>query len=236
MRIKPVCFIGARGGSKGVPNKNIRRMGDKPLIAHTIESALSSNLFSHTIVSTENEKIAKIAKKYGASIPFLRPKKLATDNASFNDVLLHGINQLKLLKICPEIIVIRDCTVPFITNKIIKNSIILLKKEKCDVVCSAYRQHHNPYFNMMEKKNNGFLKFSKKMPHKIKNRQEAPVVYQLNGLFVIDVKKFLKHKTIVMPKILPYEIPAEMGLMIDTEFEFQIADMIAKKKITLKTI
>jgi len=236
MRIKPVCFIGARGGSKGVPNKNIRRMGDKPLIAHTIESALSSNLFSHTIVSTENEKIAKIAKKYGASIPFLRPKKLATDNASFNDVLLHGINQLKLLKICPEIIVIRDCTVPFITNKIIKNSIILLKKEKCDVVCSAYRQHHNPYFNMMEKKNNGFLKFSKKMPHKIKNRQEAPIVYQLNGLFVIDVKKFLKHKTIVMPKILPYEIPAEMGLMIDTEFEFQIADMIAKKKITLKTI
>ena len=64
MGIKPVCFIGARGGSKGVPNKNIRRMGDKPLIAHTIESALSSNLFSHTIVSTENEKIAKIAKKY----------------------------------------------------------------------------------------------------------------------------------------------------------------------------
>lgn len=236
MEMKPVCFIGARGGSKGVPNKNIRKMGDKPLIAHTIESALSSNLFSHIIVSTESEKIAKIAKKYGASIPFLRPKKLATDNASFNDVLLHGINQLKLLKICPEIIVIRDCTVPFITNKAIKNSITLLKKEKCDMVCSAYRQHHNPYFNMMEKGKNGFLKFSKKMPYKIKNRQEAPIVYQLNGLFVVDVKKFLNHRTIIMPKILPYEIPAETGLMIDTEFEFQIADMIAKHKIKLKTI
>ena len=234
--MKPVCFIGARGGSKGVPNKNIRKMGNKPLIAHTIESALSSNLFSHVIVSTESKKIADVAKKFGAYVPFLRPKKLATDNASFNDVLLHGINQLKSLKICPEIIVIRDCTVPFITNKAIKNSISLLKKEKCDVVCSAYRQHHNPYFNMMEKNKDGFLKFSKKLSHKIKNRQEAPIVYQLNGLFVIDVKKFLKHKTIIMPKILPYEIPAETGLMIDTEFEFQIADMIEKKKIKLKII
>ncbi len=236
MIMKPICFIGARGGSKGVPNKNIRRMGGKPLIAHTIESALKSNLFSQVIVSTDSEKIARIAKKYGANVPFLRPKKLATDNSSFNDVLLHGINQLKLLKICPEIIVIRDCTVPFITNKAIKNSIALLKKEKCDIVCSAYRQHHNPYFNMMEKGKNGFLKFSKKMPHKIKNRQEAPIVYQLNGLFVVNVKKFLNHKTIIMPKILPYEIPAETGLMIDTEFEFQIADMIAKRKIKLKTI
>jgi len=234
--MKPICFIGARGGSKGVPNKNIRKMGNKPLIAHTIESALSSNLFSHVVVSTEDKKIAEIAKKFGAYIPFLRPKKFATDKSSFNDVLLHGINQLKLLKICPEIIVIRDCTVPFITNEIIKKSITLMKKEKCDVVCSVYEQHHNPYFNMMEKDKNGFLKFSKKMPHKIKNRQEAPIVYQLNGLFVINVKKFLKFKTIIMPKILPYEIPAEMGLMIDTEFEFQIADMISKRKIKLKTI
>lgn len=236
MEIKPVCFIGARGGSKGVPNKNIRKLGGKPLIVHTIESALKSKLFSKVIVSTENEKIAKIAKRYGATVPFLRPKKLATDNASFNDVLLHGINQLKLLELYPEIIVIRDCTVPFISNKVMKESIALLRKEKCDTVCSVYQQHHNPYFNMMERKKNGFLKFSKKLSYKLKNRQEAPIVYQLNGLFVVNVKKFLKHKTILMPKILPYEIPPEMGLMIDTEFEFQIADMIAKKKIRLKTI
>ena len=121
-------------------------------------------------------------------------------------------------------------------NKVMKYSIELLKKEKCDTVCSVYSQHHNPYFNMMEKGKNGFLKFSKKLSHKVKNRQNAPIVYQLNGLFVIDVKKFLKYKTIIMPKILPYEIPTEMGLMIDTEFEFQIADMIAKKKIKLETI
>jgi CMP-N,N'-diacetyllegionaminic acid synthase len=236
MIMKPICFIGARGGSKGVPNKNIRKIGGKPLIAYTVESALKSNLFSQVIVSTDSEKIGQIAKKYGASVPFLRPKKLATDNASFNDVLLHGINELNKIKLCPKIIVIRDCTVPFISNKVMKYSIELLKKEKCDTVCSVYSQHHNPYFNMMEKGKNGFLKFSKKLSHKVKNRQNAPIVYQLNGLFVIDVKKFLKYKTIIMPKILPYEIPTEMGLMIDTEFEFQIADMIAKKKIKLETI
>jgi len=161
MIMKPICFIGARGGSKGVPNKNIRKIGGKPLIAYTIESALKSNLFSQVIVSTDSKKIARIAKKNGASVPFLRPKKLATDNASFDDVLLHGINQLKSLKLCPEIIVIRDCTVPFISNKAMKYSIALLKKEKCDTVCSVYSQHHNPYFNMMEIGKNGFLKFSK---------------------------------------------------------------------------
>jgi len=236
MKMKPICFIGARGGSKGVPNKNIRKLGGKPLIVHTIESALKSNLFSQVIVSTENKKIANIAKRHGANVPFLRPKRFATDNADFNDVLLHGIKQLKSLKLCPEIIVIRDCTVPFISNKAMKDSIALLRKERCDAVYSVYPQHHNPYFNMMEEGKNGFLKFSKKLSHKLKNRQEAPIVYQLNGLFVIDVKKFLKFKTIIMPKILPYEIPPEMGLMIDTEFEFQIADMVAKKKIKLKTI
>jgi len=234
--MKPICFIGARGGSKGVPNKNIRKLGGKPLIAHSIEDALESKLFSQVIVSTEDKKIARIAKKYGANVPFLRPKKLATDNASFDDVLLHGINQLNLIEINPEIIVIRDCTVPFISLSSIKGSLSLLKRKKCDSVCGVYRQHHNPYFNMMEIGNNGFLKFSKKLDKIIKNRQSVPIVYQLNGLFVIDVKKFLKHKTIYMPKILQYEIPPETGLMIDTEFEFQIAEMIVQRKIKLKNI
>ena len=95
--VKPICVIAARGGSKGVPNKNIRKLGDIPLIAHSIKTAISSNLFSSVIVSTENSKIAKISKQYGADVPFLRPKKLATDNASMTDVLLHTITELRKL-------------------------------------------------------------------------------------------------------------------------------------------
>ena len=93
--MKPICFIGARGGSKGVLKKNIRLFAGKPLIAHTIESALKSKLFSSVIVSTENSQIAKISKEYGADVPFVRPKKLATDNASFDGVILHGVKKLQ---------------------------------------------------------------------------------------------------------------------------------------------
>lgn len=231
--MKPICFIGARGGSKGVPGKNIRLLSGKPLISYTIETALNSDIFSSVVVSTEDEKIARIAKKYGADVPFIRPKKLATDNSSMYDVIIHGIKKLNSLGYKFDILVNRDCTVPFIRNMDVKNSIALLKKEKCDMVCCVYKQHHNPYFNMMEINSKGFLRFSKNYSKRILNRQDSPTVYQLNGLFVLYVDKLLKYRRFYMPKILPYEIPPETGLMIDTEFEFQIAEMIASGKIKI---
>lgn len=231
--MKPICLIAARGGSKGVPKKNIRLLADKPLIAHTIESCLNSNIFSNVIVSTESNEIANIAKKIGADVPFLRPKILATDSASMDDVFLHAIPKLMELGYDFEIMVNRDCTVPFIENSSIAGSIKLLKQKKCDLVCGVYRQHHNPYFNMMELNSNGFLKFCKKPKKQFVNRQKAPIVYQLNGLFTFYTNQFLKYKKLYMPKIIPYEISPETGLMIDTEFEFQIANMIATKKIKI---
>jgi len=231
--MKPICFIGARGGSKGVPKKNIRLLANKPLIAHTIETALDSDIFECVVVSTEDPTIAKVAKKYGADVPFIRPKRLATDRASMDDVFIHGVNKLRSLGYKFNILVNRDCTVPFIRNEDVKGSIRLLEQEKCDLVCGVYKQHHNPYFNMVEPNSRGFLKFSKKLGKKIKSRQEAPVVYQLNGLFTFYADELLKHKKLYMPKILPYEIPPETGLMIDTEFEFQIAEMIARRKIKI---
>jgi|TARA_B110000495_G_C23004145_1_gene592981 CMP-N-acetylneuraminic acid synthetase len=231
--MRPICFIGARGGSKGVPRKNIRLLAGKPLIAHTIESALDSQIFSKIIVSTEDLEIAKIAKKYGADVPFMRPKKLATDTADMYEVIIHAIKKMKKLGYDLNILVNRDCTVPFIKNEDIKKSIELLKRKKCHMVCGVYRQHHNPYFNMMELNSKGFLKFSKKLGQEIKQRQDAPIVYQLNGLFTINVDSLLRYKKFYMPKVLPYEIPPETGLMIDTEFEFQIADMIASNKIKI---
>ncbi len=231
--MKPICIIAARGGSKGIPKKNIRLLGKKPLIAHTIESAIKSKLFSNVIVSTENKKIADIAKKYGATVPFYRPKKLATDNASMDDVLLDVIKKLKLLEYEFEVVVNRDCTTPLIQNSDMKASINLLDRKKCDAVVAGYSTHLNPYFNMMEKNANGYLRFSKKPKKKIGNRQNAPIVYQLTGLQTFNVKQFLKYKTIYMPKILPFEILPETGLMIDTEFEFQIANQIIKKQIKI---
>ncbi len=229
--MKPICFIAARGGSKGVQKKNSRMIAGKPLIAHTIEKAINSKIFQRVVVSSEDSEIISIAEKFGAEIPFVRPKRLATDSASMNEVLLHAIKNMYSLGYEFETIVNRDCTVPFIQNEDIHGSVELLKRKKCDAVFGVYKQHHNPYFNMMEANKNGFLKFSKKMKKRILTRQSAPVVFQLNGLFTIDVKRFLKYNTLIMPKILPYEISPETGWMIDTEFEFRVAEMIFQKNI-----
>ena len=153
--MKPICFIAARGGSKGVFKKNIRPFAGKPLIAHSIESALSSNIFSNVIVSSEDKEIVSIAKKYGAEIPFIRPKTLATDKTAMRDVLLHGIKELYSLGYKFDIFVSRDCTAPFVRSKDIAASITLLRKEKCNAVFGVYKQHFNPYFNMMEKNRQG---------------------------------------------------------------------------------
>ena len=229
--MKSICFIGARGGSKGVPRKNIRKLNNKPLIAYAIESAIESKIFTNVVVSTEDPEIAKIAQKYGAEVPFKRPKHLATDSAGFADVMLHGINELRKLDYDFDVLVNRDCTVPFIRISDLSKSLNLFKKKKPDAVYGVYRQHFNPYFNMMEKTSSGFLKLSKKLKNRPKSRQEAPVVYQLNGLFVFDVKIFLKYKTPILPKSIPFEIPFECGHMIDTEIEFRLAEMMLKQKL-----
>lgn len=231
--MKPICFIGARRNSKGVKDKNIRLLAGKPLISHTIEAALNSGIFSNVVVSTEDTYIAKIATRYGADVPYIRPKKLATDSAGMFEVIVHGIKKLRQLGYKFDVLVNRDCTVPFIRNIDISRSITLLKKRQADAVYGVYRQHHNPYFNMMEPTSEGYLRLSKSLNYRIKGRQEAPVVYQLNGLFVVNVNKLLKSGKWLMPRTLPYEIPPETGFMIDTEFEFQIADMVARKQIRI---
>ncbi len=229
--MKSVCLIPARGGSKGIPHKNIKILGDKPLIAHTIEMALSLKKFDHVIVSTDDERIANISKKYGAEIPYFRPKNLATDHSSMDEVMLHDLKKLDSLGYKFDTVVLRDCTVPFISKLDIIGTLTKLEENNCDLVIAVYGQHHNPYFNMMELNKNGFLEFSKIKKKRITSRQSAPIVYQVNGLFAFNVKSFWKYRKIYMPKRLPYEISPERGFMIDTKFEFQIADLMMKGKI-----
>ena len=142
--MKPICLIAARRGSKGVPKKNIRLIGGKPLIGHTIKSSLESNIFSHVIVSTDDNGIAKIAKKYGAEVPFLRPKKLATTNASMDGVIMHAISKLFSLGYDFDVLVNRDCTAPFIRITDIKKGVSLLNKKKNDAGVAVYKTHLNP--------------------------------------------------------------------------------------------
>ena len=224
--MKSMCFIPARGGSKGITKKNIRIMADKPLIAHTIESALKSKLFEYVVVSTDDEEIAKISKKYGADVPFIRPPELASDTTTFDDVLLHGVKILLKMGYSFDIVAARDCTVPFIDKTDMQNAISLLLKSNCDSVFSVCHSHPNPYFGMFELSPNGYLTPSKSAPNSIKRRQDAPVVYELNGLYVHFVKRLLETGKMFTDKILPYEISKEHGFMIDYEIEFKIAEIM----------
>lgn len=231
--MKPICIIPARGGSKGVPKKNIRLIAGKPLIHYTIKSALKSKIFSHVFVSTEDKKIASIAKKSGAEVPFLRPKSLADDKTPMDAVLVHFVESLLKLGYSFDTFVWRDCTVPFIKNEDIIGSIKLLKKKKANLVIGVYEQHLNPYYNVVEKTSTGNLKLVKKIKRPT-SRQKAPKVYQMNGLHTYDVKKFLSPKRKIrteLNKALPYLIPIESGLMIDTEFEFKIAQLFIENKV-----
>ena len=227
-----VALICARGGSKGLPGKNIKLLNGIPLIGWSIMIAKKVNRICRVIVSTDSDEIAQVAKKYGAEVPFIRPKKLATDKSGMLEVLLHGIHELQSLGYDFTTIVSRDCTAPFIRNTDILNSIKLMNTKKPDAVFGVYKQHFNPYFNMMESNSKGFLKISKSKGQRPTSRQSAPVVYQLNGFFVYNVKNLVKYnEQFILPKVLPYEIPEETGLMIDTELEFQIAELMLKHKL-----
>ena len=228
MKFKPLCLIAARGGSKGVPRKNLREIGGRPLIAHTIRKALKSKIFSYVVVSTEDKQIAKIAKESGADVPFMRPKYLATDNATTIDVILHTIKKLELMNYKFDVIVNLDVTVPFLKMKDVRGAIELLNKKKCDGVFGVYKQHLNPYYNIVEKDSKGFLKLVKPLKNKPTSRQLSPIVYQMNGLHIMTKDSIRKSKTWYTSKILPYEIPIETGLMIDTQFEFLIAKHMFK--------
>jgi CMP-N,N'-diacetyllegionaminic acid synthase len=228
--MKAVCIIPARGGSKGVPKKNLRKIRGKPLLGYVIETTKKSKIFEHVIVSTEDTEIARIAKKYGAEVPFKRPKSLATDFAPMDKVLLHAVRTLRQLNYEFDVFVWRDATTPFIKSEHVKNAIKLLQNKKAAIVTGVYRQHLNPYFNIVETKSDGFLKLCKPLKIKARSRQEAPPVFQLNGLFVYNTKKFLRIQNTDLSKALPYEIPVETGLMIDTEFEFDIAKLLIEQK------
>ena len=223
-----ICVIPARGGSKGIEKKNIRKINNKPLIAYTIESTLSSKLFDDVIVSTDDKEIAEISESYGAKVPFIRPSDLAQDDATSDQAILHAVLEMQKLGSEYDVVVLRDCTVPFIDINDMKNMLDLFRESDCNAVFGAIRAHPNPYFGMMECGDDGFLIPSKTLEKETTRRQDAPIVYDVDGIFILDNKNFLKTKKIFSGKILPYEISKEHGHMIDFEFDFRVAELLLK--------
>lgn len=225
-----ICIISARGDSKGITGKNIKKLGNIPLIAHSIQTAIDSKLFKHVIVSTDDKKTASIAKRYGAYVPFMRPKKLALDSTPLESVLIYVIKKLKSMNLDFDTFTIKDCTVPFIDEKDMIGAMRLFKKSNCDGVFAAIRAHPNPYFGMMEINSKGYLQISKSLKNDITRRQNAPIVYAIDGLYILKVDKFLKTGKIFTSKTIPYEIAKAHGHMIDFPIDFKIAECLIHLK------
>jgi len=226
-----VCIIPARGGSKGLPGKNIKDFCGKPLIAHTIEQAKQSKYIDRVIVSTEDDTIACTSLDYGAEVPFIRPVELAGDEVATIDVLLHAINWLENIgQYTFDIIVLLHVTTPLRSVADIDNCIALLVDEKADNIFSVAESHRNPYFNMVEEDTNGFVKLVKEGC--FSTRQSVPKVYDMNASIYSWWKNILKvEKKIFLKRTKVYVMPKERSIDIDDDLDFKIAEMLLKENI-----
>lgn len=218
-----LAIIPARGGSKGLPGKNIKLLGSKPLIAWTIEAALSAKLIEKTVVSTDCQKIAKISRTYGADVPFIRPDELSTDTATTSDVIFHAIDSVKEDF---DVIVLLQPTSPFRTTKDIENAYELYNSSNTSSVVSVCLAEKSPYW-YFSRDNIGMISPILNMEGQFSRRQELPDTYFLNGaIYIVDVKKFLSHKKFIFNDSLSYVMSKESSIDIDEPIDFKLAQLI----------
>ncbi len=224
-----LATICCRGGSKGVPGKNIKPLNGKPLIAYTIESAKQSRYINELIISTDDSAIADIARSYGANVPFMRPANLASDTASKWPVFIHAVETYEQLTgNTVDYLVDLDVTVPLKTYQDIDGAIqMALQNPDTDVVITGYEPERNPYFNMMEIGEDGFASIVKKGNKPIVRRQDAPKVYSLTpAAYVIKKSALYAYEHWSNAKCKIYEMPRERAVDIDTEIDFKIVEFL----------
>lgn len=224
--------ICCRGGSKGVKGKNIRPLKGKPLIEYTVETALASSLLNDVIVSTDSEQIAGAASKAGIKTIIQRPAYLASDTASKWPVFIHALETYQQITgVQVDYLVDMDVTVPLKTSADIDGAIqAALSNAETGVVITGYEPERNPYFNMMEVREDGFAEIVKKSGQPIVRRQDAPQVYSLTPAAYVVKKETLysvDHWSQAKCKIHP--IPRERAIDIDTEIDFDIVEFLISR-------
>jgi CMP-N-acetylneuraminic acid synthetase len=230
-----LCTICARGGSKGVKDKNIRPLAGRPLIAHTIRQALRWGRARQVVVSTDSEKIANIAKRYGAAVPFIRPLRLATDISPKLLSIRHALRESeRCFREKYDIVVDLDVTAPVRKIKDLDNCFKLFIKEKATTLFSVVKAQRNPYFNMVEKKEDGFVRLCKKTPHEVVTRQGAPEVYSMNASIYFYARDFLlntRHNTPFSRRAAIYIMDELSSHDIDSEIDFKFVEFLIKERM-----
>lgn len=232
---KILGLILARGGSKGIKNKNIKRFCNKPLIYWTIKKALKSKMLTDIILSTDSSKIALFGKKFGANVPFLRPKKYASDKSSSIDAIEHAINFLKRSGKNYDYIFLLEPTSPFRDHNDIDRSIKKILSTNAEALISICKtEKHNPLF-LFRRKDNDLLIAVEKSRKKYLRRQELSPVYFIDGsIYISKIKTLLSKRTFCHSKTIGFELPKWKSIEIDDTLDWILAETI-HKKIYLKS-
>lgn len=228
--MRPLVVIPARGGSKGIPHKNIKKLGGKPLICYAIDTARKFTTVDNICVSTDDDDIIKVVENYGLKVPFKRPDYLATDNAGTNGVLLHALNFYEEKGCCFDMIVLLQATSPFRrAEDVIEAS--KLYDDTIDMVTSVMPAKCNPYYDGFEDNAEGLLAISKG-DGTIERRQDAPCVWQQNGAVYIINPSQLKAKGLAgMTKIRKYVMDEIHSVDLDNMLDWKIAEIMLEDKI-----
>lgn len=227
--MKILGTICARGGSKGLKNKNIRKIKNKHLIYYTLDQAIKSKIFNEIVVSSDCKNILHIAKKYGAKNLILRTKKLAKDNSPKIPVIRNCLDKMERIKNQKfDVIIDLDVTAPLRKILDIKNAYSKFKKTSATNLFSVCNSRSNPYFNAVEWKN-GKIKPVVSLMKKLTGRQQAPKVYDMNASIYIWNRKTLKNKnTVFLKNTEVYLMPEERSIDIDNDFDFKLVSKLLK--------
>lgn len=228
---KRIGLIPARGGSKGIPHKNIYNINGKPLIAYTIEAGLEAKkqgYLDKVVVSTEDKEIAEIAVDYGAEVPFLRPAELAADTSKSVDCMIHAVQYFSGLGIAYDTMVLLQPTSPLRTADDIVEAIKLYEQEGVDSLVSCYKEESISEYNSYHLEGNIGKPLNE--GHKLgKRRQDITSLYVRNGaVFITDVAYMLKSQLIIGNQPAIYVMPQERSVNIDTHYDLKLAEWIIK--------
>jgi CMP-N-acetylneuraminic acid synthetase len=228
-----VAFIFARGGSKGLPGKNIRLFAGKPLIAHAIEHAKAIPRISRVIVSTDSEEIAKVSEDFGAEVPFLRPPELAKDDSAEWLAWRHAISFLQdTVDTLPLGIVSVPTTSPLRIPKDIDNCIDKFLETNADMVITMTPSSRNPFFNMVKPAFDGSLSTVLSSDKRITRRQDAPRTFDITTLaYVFSPNYVMSQESMFSGRVFGVEIPSERSIDIDSIIDFKVAEFLFSQQL-----
>jgi N-acylneuraminate cytidylyltransferase len=216
--------IPARGGSKGIPDKNIKQLNGRPLIYYSLDLALQLDSGDNICVSTDSHKIKNFVEDYGINVPFIRPEKLATDKSSTYDVILHALDYYENDNIFYDLVVLLQPTSPFRKSYHVKEAMNKYSRE-LDMVVSVKKTKANPYYVLFEENDEGYLVKSKE--RNFNRRQDCPNVWELNGaIYIMNVKSLRKNPPYLFKKVKKYVMNEEHSVDIDTELDFKFAEFL----------